>query len=137
MTENRLRLEIISPHGSVCNEEVDEFTAAGVEGEFGVLPGHAPYVTLLKVGMLTYKKGGETGYFFINKGYCGVLPDRATILADSAERAEHIDIERAKAAMKRAEERLRQAELIDFTRATAALERATIRVHVAEKGTMQ
>ncbi|MCL5023968.1 MAG: F0F1 ATP synthase subunit epsilon [Nitrospirae bacterium] len=131
--ENKILLEIVTPYGSVFSDQVDEFSATGSEGEFGVLPGHAPFLTTLKIGMLTYKKGQETGFFFVNSGYAEIGPDKATILADSAERAEDIDIERAKAAMKRAEERMKQAEKIDFARATAAIQRATIRVQVAEK----
>ncbi len=131
--EEKLRLEIVTPYGSVFSDDVDEFTAAGIEGEFGVLPGHAPFLTTLKTGMLTYKKGTDVGYFFVSGGYAEIAFDMATILADSAERAEDIDVERATAAMKRAEERLKQAEKIDFGRATAAIERATIRVQIAEK----
>jgi len=131
--EDKLRLEIVTPYGLVFSDDVDEFTATGSEGEFGVLPGHAPFLTTLKVGMLTYKKGSETGIFFVSGGYAEVGPDKATILADSSERAEDIDVERAKAAMKRAEERLKQAEKIDFARATAAIERSTIRIQVAQK----
>lgn len=133
--EDKLRLEIVTPYGLVFSDDVDEFTATGSEGEFGVLPGHAPFLTALKTGMLTYKKGAEMGYFFVSGGYAEVGPDKTTILADSSERAEDIDTERARAAMKRAEERLKQMEKIDFARATAAVERATIRVQVAEKKT--
>jgi F-type H+-transporting ATPase subunit epsilon len=132
-TENTFRLEIVTPYGAIFSDDVDEFTATGSEGEFGVLPGHAPFITTLKVGMVTYKKGSKAGYIFVSSGYAEVGPDNAVILADSAERSEDIDIERAKAAMKRAEERLKKAEEIDFARATAAIERATIRVQVAEK----
>ncbi len=131
--DEKLRLEIITPYGFVYSDDVDEFTAAGSEGEFNPLPGHAPFLTTLRIGMLTYKKGSEIGYFFVNSGYAEVGPANATILADSAERAEDIDVERAKAAMKRGEERLKQAEKIDFARARAAVERSTIRVQVAEK----
>ncbi len=130
-----LRLEVITPYGIVFSDDVDEFTAVGSEGEFGVLPGHAPFVTILKIGMLTYKKGSEMGYIFVNSGYAGVRADRTLILADSAERSEDIEVERARAAMKRAEERLKQAEKVDFARATAAVERAAIRVQVAERHT--
>jgi len=130
---DKLTLDIVTPHGHVFTEEVDEIVAAGSEGEFGVLPEHVPFLTTLKVGMLTYKKGSETGIFFINSGYSEVSPDKVTILADSAERSDHIDVERAKAAMKRAEERLKKKEEIDEARATAALERAMMRVQVAEK----
>ena len=129
--ENKLLLEIVTPQGLVFSGHVDEITAAGTEGEFGVLPGHAHFITTLKVGMLTCKNEDQASYFFLNKGYAEVGPDKVTILADSAERSTEIDVERAKAAMKRAEERLRQAETIDVARATSALERATIRVQVS------
>lgn len=131
--ENKLKLEIVTPYGLVLSDEVNEITAAGSEGEFGVLPGHVPFVTTLKIGMLTIKKDNKTEYVFVNSGYAEILPDKVVILADSAERAEDIDVERAKAAMKRAEERLKQAEKIDFARAMAALERATVRIQIAEK----
>lgn len=131
--ENKLRLEIVTPYGLVLSEDVDEITASGTEGEFGVLPGHVPFITTLRVGMLILKKDNRTEYVFVNSGYAEVLPDKVVILADSAERAEDIDIERAIAAKQRAEERLKQAEKIDFARATAALERATIRIQIAEK----
>ncbi|MBI5740680.1 MAG: F0F1 ATP synthase subunit epsilon [Nitrospirae bacterium] len=129
----KLKLDIVTPYGHVFTDDVDEIVAAGSEGEFGVLPDHVPFLTTLKIGMLTYKKGGQTGYFFVGGGYSEVGPDRVTILADSAERSDSIDVERAKAAMKRAEERLKQAEKFDQARATSALERAITRIHVAEK----
>ena len=132
MAEGKLLLEIVTPQGLVVSEEVDEVTASGSEGEFGVLPGHVPFVTTLKVGILTCKKGNETKYFFVNWGYAEVGFEKVLILADSAEKADDIDIERAKAAMKRAEERLKKAEEIDFKRAEAALERAVIRTEIAE-----
>ena len=132
MAEGRLLLEIVTPQGLVFSEEVDEVTASGSEGEFGVLPGHVPFVTTLKIGMLTCKKGTEGKFFFVNWGYAEVGGEKVMVLADSAERSEEIDVERAKAAMKRAEERLKKAEEIDFTRAESSLERAVTRVQVAE-----
>lgn len=129
----KLRLEIVTPDGRVFNSEVDEVTATGSEGEFGVLPGHAPFITTLKIGMLTARKGNEVMYFFVNSGYAEVGPDKVVVLADSAERAEDIDVERAKAAMKRAEERLKKKEEIDFARAESSLERATMRIQIAER----
>jgi F-type H+-transporting ATPase subunit epsilon len=132
MAEGRLLLEIVTPQGLVFSEEVDEVTASGSEGEFGVLPGHVPFVTTLKIGMLTCKKGTESKFFFVNWGYSEVGSEKVMVLADSAERSEDIDIERAKAAMKRAEERLKKAEEIDFTRAESSLERAVTRVQIAE-----
>jgi F-type H+-transporting ATPase subunit epsilon len=132
MAEGKLLLEIVTPQGLVFSEEVDEVTATGSEGEFGVLPGHVPFVTTLKIGMLTCKKGSESKYFFVNWGYAEVGPEKVMVLADSAERAEDIDIERAKAAMKRAEERLKKAADVDFARAESALERAVTRSQIAE-----
>jgi len=133
MAEGKLLLEIVTPQGLVYSGEVDEVTASGSEGEFGVLPGHVPFVTTLKIGMLACKKGNETKFFFVSWGYAEVGPDKVMILADSAERSEDIDIERAKAAMKRAEERLKKAEDVDFVRAESALERAVTRTRIVEK----
>lgn len=131
--ENKLKLEIVTPNGLVLSEEVDEVVCTGSEGEFGVLPGHVPFFTTLKIGILTYKKGNEARYVFVNWGYAEVGPDRVMVLADSAEKSEDIDVERAKAAMKRAEERLKQMAEIDHARATSALERAISRVSIAER----
>ncbi len=130
---DKLTLEVVTPYGPVLKEEVDEVVAPGSEGEFGVLPGHVPFVTTLKIGMVVYKKGGSVAYLFANSGYAEVYDNTVLILADSAERAEDIDVERARAAMKRAEERLRKEAEIDFARAQAALERAMMRLQVAEK----
>jgi F-type H+-transporting ATPase subunit epsilon len=131
--ENKLKLEIVTPYGLVLSDEVDEVTTSGSEGEFGVLPGHVPFITTLKIGMLTYKKGTEVRYVFVNSGYAEVGPDKVVVLADSAEKSEDIDVERAKAAMKRAEERLKKAEEIDFARAESSLERASARIQIAER----
>ncbi len=131
--ETKLRLDVVSPHGSVVSEDVEEISAQGSEGDFGVFPGHVPFITTLKVGMLTYRTGSDSRYVFVNSGYAEVLPDKVIVLADSAEKSEDIDVERAKAAMQRAEERLKQAEKIDFARATAALERSAIRVQLSGK----
>ncbi|GAB4388786.1 MAG: F0F1 ATP synthase subunit epsilon [Thermodesulfovibrionales bacterium] len=128
----KIRLEIVTPHGLVFSDDVEEVTAAGAEGEFGVLPGHAPFVTTLKIGILACKAGGQTRYFFVNWGYAEVGPDKVLVLADSAEKAEDIDVERAKAAKARAEELLRKGENVDFTRAESALERSLSRLQVAE-----
>ena len=130
--ENKLKLEIVTPHGLIYSGDVDEVTANGSEGEFCVLPGHAPYVTTLKIGMLMAKTAKESKYFFVNWGYAEVGADKVLILADSAEKSEEIDVERAKEAMKRAEERLKKCEECDFHRAEASLERAAIRIQVAQ-----
>jgi F-type H+-transporting ATPase subunit epsilon len=133
--ESQLKLEIVTPYGLILSEDVDEVSCTGSEGDFGVLPGHVPFFTTLKIGMLAYKKGNATKYVFVNWGYAEVGPDRVMILADSAEKSEDVDVERAKAAMKRAEERLKKAEEFDFARSTSALERAVSRVQVAERKT--
>lgn len=131
--DDKIRLDVVTPYGLILSEDVDELTAAGSEGEFGVLPGHVPFITTLKTGMLIIKRDGKTEYVFVSSGYAEVTFNKVVVLADSAERAEDIDVERALAARKRAEERLQQAEKIDFARATAAIERSTIRIQVAEK----
>lgn len=130
---DKLRLTIVTPYGQLLSEDVDEVTAPGSEGEFGVLSGHMPFFTTLKIGILTYKVGTEQKYVFINSGYAEVTHDKVVIVADSAERAEDIDVERALKAKERAEERLKKMEQIDVARATAALERATMRIQLAQK----
>ena len=131
--ENKLQLQVLTPHGLVIDEEVDEVVCSGSEGEFGVLPGHVPFFTTLKIGMLVYKKGNASQFVFVNWGYAEVSPDKVMILADSAEKSDDIDIDRAKEAMKRAEERLKKASDIDSARATSSLERAVSRIMVAGK----
>ena len=131
--DNNLKFEIVTPYGLILSEDVDEVACTGSEGDFGVLPGHVPFFTTLKIGMLSYKKGNATKYVFVNWGYAEVGPDRVMILADSAEKSEDIDVERAKAAMKRAEERLKKIEEFDFARSTSSLERAVSRIQVAER----
>jgi len=134
---DRLLLEIVTPYRLVISEEVDEVVAPGLEGEFGVLPGHTPFLTILKLGEMSYRKGNERRYLVINWGYAEVEPDKVIILAEGCEKAEEIDIERAISAKKRAEERLamaeRKAEGIDIERARASLARATARIEVASK----
>lgn len=131
--ESKLKLEIVTPYGLILSDEVDEVSCTGSEGDFGVLPGHVPFFTTIKIGMLIYKKGSAIKYVFVNWGYAEVGAERVMILADSAEKSEDIDVERAKAAMKRAEERLKKAEEFDFARATSSVERAVARVQVAER----
>lgn len=131
--ENKLKLEIVTPYGLILSEDVDEVTCTGSEGDFGVLPGHVPFFTTLKAGMLAYKKGNATKYVFVSWGYAEVEAERVMILADSAEKSEDIDVERARAAMKRAEERLKKSEEFDFARSSSSLERAVARVQIGEK----
>jgi F-type H+-transporting ATPase subunit epsilon len=131
--DTKIKFEIVTPYGLILSEDVDEVACTGSEGDFGVLPGHVPFFTTLKIGMLSYKKGNVTKYVFVNWGYAEVGPDRVMVLADSAEKSEDIDPDRAKAAMKRAEERLKKTEEFDFARASSSLERAIARVQIAEK----
>lgn len=132
MAEGKLLLEIVTPQGLVFSSDVDEVTASGSEGEFGVLPGHVPFITTLKIGMLTGKKGNETLIFFVNWGYAEIGPDKVIVLADSAEKSDEIDVERAREAMKRAEERLKKAGDVDFARAESAVERSVTRIQISE-----
>jgi F-type H+-transporting ATPase subunit epsilon len=131
-----IKLEVVTPEKSVVSEEAQIIMAPGSLGEFGVLIGHTPFFTTLKVGVIKYKdsNGGEK-FVFVNGGFAEALPDKVTVLAESAERRRDIDVERAISALKRAEERLAKESAdkdIDFIRAKAALERALYRVKLAE-----
>jgi F-type H+-transporting ATPase subunit epsilon len=131
----KLKVEIMTPYKIVMSEEVDMITATGTLGEFGILPGHAPFLTSLKIGELSYTKDGATYYLVLNWGYLEVDNDEVTILVETAERADEIDLERAKAALGRAEEALKMLtrEDKDFAVHQAALERALMRMQVAGK----
>ena len=133
MAEN-IRLEVVTPEKSVVSEEAKIVMAPGELGEFGVLSGHTPFMTSLKLGSVRYEDSSGTERFvFVSGGFAEALPDRVTILADSAERRKDIDIERAKAAMTRAETRLAKTDdEVDYTRARAALMRAINRIRLAE-----
>ena len=125
-------LEIVTPDRLLVREQVDEVEIPGAEGYFGVLPGHTPLLASLAVGELWYRKGQERTYLSIAFGFAEVLPDRVTILARLAEAAEEIDLERAEAARRRAEERLAHAKAdIDYDRARVALMKAITRLQVA------
>jgi F-type H+-transporting ATPase subunit epsilon len=128
-----IRLEFVTPERAITHEEVDEVEIPGEEGYFGVLPGHAPLLAALRTGMLWYRKGTEKTYAFLDGGFAEVLPDRVTILAQVAERAEDIDIQRAEASMRRAEERLAKtaSEGVDYERARLALMKAMSRLQVS------
>jgi F-type H+-transporting ATPase subunit epsilon len=131
-----LLLEVVTPQHLLVHEEVTEMMAPGQEGYFGVLPGHTPLLAALKIGELIFWKGREEHHVAVSGGYAEVRPDRVTILADAAERAEAIDVQRAEAARRRADERLRAwgDEQTDFARAQAAVQRALMRLDVAGKG---
>lgn len=129
----KLNLQMVTPYKKVLVEEVDEITAPGTVGEFGVLPGHTPLLTTLKIGELSYRKGAEVFHVAVNWGYVEVEEDKVSVLVETAEPADDIDLERAKAALGRAEEALRKIspEDKDFLVMQAALERALIRIQVA------
>jgi F-type H+-transporting ATPase subunit epsilon len=130
-----LLLEIVTPDRLVVSEQVEMVTAPGVQGEFGVLPGHTPFFSLLSFGEISYRMGGEDLFMAVSWGFAEVLPNRVTILVETAEMAEEIDIARAEAASKRAEERLarRDVQDIDVEKAQAAMRRSMIRLRVAHK----
>ncbi len=129
----KLTLEMVTPYKRVLSVEVDEVTAPGAIGEFGVLPDHTSLLTTLKVGELTYKQGNETFHVAVNWGYVEVEDNVMTVLVETAEPADQIDVERAKSALARAEEALKglSSEDKEFKIMEAALERAVIRVQVA------
>ena len=134
MAEN-IHLEVVTPEKIVVSEEVQIVASPGSEGEFGVLSGHTPFLTSLKTGIIRYTDaGGKEHFVFVSGGFAEALPDKVTVLAESAEVSSDIDVNRAKEALARAEKRLaeeRTREEIDFARARASLERATVRIRVA------
>lgn len=131
--EKALQLEIVTPDMKVLSETVDYVGAPGYEGEFGVLANHIPFLSALRIGNLYYKKGGKTQYVFISGGFADVSDNKVTILAESAEKAENIDVERAMKAKERAEKRLaQQQEAAAYARAQAALQRALFRLKASE-----
>lgn len=133
---DKLQLEMVTPYKKVLSTEVDELTAPGFMGELGILPGHTPLLTTLRVGELSYKQAGSTYHVAVNWGYLEIEEDRATVLVDTAEEADEIDLARAKAALGRAEEALHKlsAEDKEYKTMEAALQRALIRIQVASKG---
>jgi len=135
MAEN-IKLEVVTPEKNVVSEEVQIVAAPGALGEFGVLRGHTPFMTTLKTGTIRYTDaGGSDRYVFVGGGFAEALPDKVTILAESAERRADIDLERARAALERAQKRLadeRAKDDMDYIRLRAALERALQRIRLAE-----
>ena len=131
-----IKLEIVTPEKILVSEDVQIVMAPGVLGEFGVLIGHTPFLTALKAGAVRYTDAqGDDHLVFVSGGFAEALPDRVTVLAESAERRRDIDVERARAALERAQKRLaeqRSKEEFDFVRAQAALQRALMRLKVVE-----
>ena len=127
-------LQIVTPDRLLVQEQVDEVEIPGSKGYFGVLPGHTPMLASLAVGELWYRKGQDKIFLSIAYGFAEVLPDRVTILARLAERAEDIDIERAESARRRAEERLAQSKSdVDYERARTALSKSLMRLQVSAR----
>ena len=132
----KIKLEIVTPEKAVVNDEATIVMAPGALGEFGIMVGHTPFMTTLKAGTVRYTDaGGSERAVFVRGGFTEALPDKVTVLAESAERRQDIDAERAQAAKDRADKRLaadRVQENIDFARAKAALERALLRLRISE-----
>ena len=128
-----LELQIVTPDRMLVQEQVDEVEIPGVDGYFGVLPGHTPLLAALSVGELWFRKGQEKTYLALAYGFAEVLPDRVTILAQLAERAEEIDSERAESARVRASQRLDQKSDVDYERARAALMKSMTRLQVSSR----
>ena len=127
----KILLEVITPDRLVLREEVDMVVATAVEGEFGVLPGHAPMVCLLEIGPGRYKKNGKIEYMAIAGGIAEVFENKVSILAEAAELAREINVKRVMKARERALKRLAKRENINVARAEAALRRAMVRLKVA------
>jgi F-type H+-transporting ATPase subunit epsilon len=135
MAEATIDLTIVTPERAVVHETVNELQIPGAEGYMGVLPGHAPLFSELKVGEVGYRIVDRWFFLSVSWGFVEVLPDRVRMLAETAERAEDIDVERAARAKGRAEGRLAQGGGdVDYERALIALERALIRLQVSRKG---
>jgi F-type H+-transporting ATPase subunit epsilon len=138
MLPESIELVIVTPERQLLRETVVEVTLPGGDGCLGILPGHAPLITELGIGELTYhaKGASEVGHMAVISGFAEVLGDRVTVLAETAERPEEIDVARAEEAKKRAEERLGSAASnpdVDWARAAVALQRSLIRIQVARK----
>jgi F-type H+-transporting ATPase subunit epsilon len=132
----KLQLEVVTPDRLVLSEAVDIVMAIGSLGEFGILPNHVPFLSPLMAGELRYRKENQLDYMVVTGGFVEVSQNKVTVLAEAAERAREIDLDRAKRAKDRAEKRLSLAksEAIDYIRAEAALRRALLRLKVAERG---
>jgi len=135
MLPDSIQLVVVTPERQILKETVSEVTLPGADGYLGVLPGHAPLITELGIGELTYHtKSGETGLLAVIRGFAEVLPDHVSVLAETAEFAEDIDLSRAQEALKRAQERITKGgDNIDWDRATMSLQRALVRIQVVSK----
>ena len=129
-----LQLQIVTPDKRLVDDNASQVQIPGKSGYLGILPGHAPLITELMIGEISYNQGGKTHRLAVSWGFVEVLPDKVTILADTAERAEDIDVKRAQEAKVKAEEALRRAAAdLDFDATLFALRRAEVRLEVAAK----
>jgi F-type H+-transporting ATPase subunit epsilon len=132
----QIRLEVVTPNGAAVNEDVDIVNAPGYGGDFGVLANHAPFLSTIKIGLLTYEKDKQREHLMVSGGFCEVSNNKITFLVESAEAGQHIDVDRAMKAKERAEKRLAQSaqqdENMNRTRAEAALQRALARLAAAK-----
>jgi F-type H+-transporting ATPase subunit epsilon len=136
MLPEKIELEVVTPERFVLDEKVESIEMPGKDGYLGILPGHAPLLTELGVGILTYQNGAEVRRLTVVNGYAEVLPDRVIVLAEVSERAEEIDVQRARIAAERAQSELAKATgtpETDWQSASAALQRALVRVEAASK----
>ena len=133
MAEKQLLLEVVTPDRLVLSAEAEVVVCPGVEGQFGVLPGHIPFLSALDIGEMYYKAGGKTEYLAVSGGFAEVTGEKVTIVAESAEVGREIDVERAKRAAERAEKRIAAGKTaeIDWARAEAAMRRSLMRMKVA------
>jgi F-type H+-transporting ATPase subunit epsilon len=135
MLPTSIQLEVVTPGRELVSESVESVQLPGLDGELGILPGHAPLITELGLGQLAYRQDTAAGHLAIIGGFAEVLPDRVSVLAEIAERAEEIDVNRAQAAKERAEKRLASGGSdVDWNRAVVALQRALIRLQIASLG---
>jgi F-type H+-transporting ATPase subunit epsilon len=134
MAEGKIDLTVVTPERSIVHEQVDELQIPGAAGYFGVLPGHAPLFSELKIGEVAYRQGDRWFFLSVAWGFVEVQSDHVRILAETAERAHEIDIDRATRAKQRAEQRIAKGGTdIDYARALVAMERALIRIQVSTK----
>lgn len=134
MADKIINMEVVTPEKHICSLETEAVVVPAYEGYLGVLPNHAPLVTQLGIGVVTYTVGGEKKKIAITGGFMEVADNKMIILADTAEMGENIDVERAAASKERAEKRLRdKAEDLDYVRAQASLQRAITRLKAAGK----
>lgn len=130
-----IKVSVVTPDGPVYESDVEMVSTKAGSGELGILPGHIPMVAPLKIGAVRLKNGGKTDFVAVSGGFLEVRPEQVTILAQSAEQADEIDVERAVRAKQRAEQRLNEQkrENVDFRRAELALRRAINRIEVSER----